>query len=136
MDSKSLEAAFRKGFGAWGGGGTAADLAAFLHPRALVVADGHTAVLTAAQFQDSVAFELGNSEAITLRTYDERFEVAGDTGIVSSVYTLRSKPRGSGFRLRHGTLTVVCQHAGSDGWRAVAVTIDPLHGHIERASPG
>lgn len=137
MDTATLESAFRRGFAVYGAGGTVDDLAAFLAPGALVIADGHTDILDREQFRDSVAFETGHAESCVLRTYDERFDVEGDTGIVSAAYTLRSKPKGSGFRLRHGHLTVICHFDGSRrAWQAVGVTFDPVAGHIDRASPG
>jgi hypothetical protein len=137
MDATTLEAAFRRGFAVYGAGGSVDDLAAFLAPGALVVADGHTQVLDREQYRDTVAFETGLAESCVLRTYDERFDVEGETGIVSAAYTLRSKPRDSGFRLRHGYLTVICHYDGATrAWQAVGVTFDPVAGHIDRASPG
>lgn len=134
MDIRSLEAAFRQGFGIFLAAGSREQLLAFLDDRALIIDQDLPFVMNKAQYQDHLDFHLASWESGRLLPYETRYQVEGDTGIVSTAFSIRGKPKGSGFRLRHGLATVVCHH-DQRGWRAVSVTFDPLLGHIDGASP-
>jgi ketosteroid isomerase-like protein len=135
MNRASLEQAFRSGFGVFWNAGTVDQFFAFIDDRAVAIDEDHPFIMDKAQFRDHIQFHLGSWESFTWVPYETRFDVEGDTGIVSTAFTLRGKPKGSGFRLRHGLATVVCHHQPA-GWKAVALTFDALIGHLERASPG
>lgn len=134
MDLQSLESEFRRGFGAFGNAGAIDDFFGFIDDQAIAIDEDHPFIMGKAQFRDHIQFHLESWESLAWIPYDTRFDVEGDAGIVSTAFTLRGKPRGSGFRLRHGLATVVCHHDGR-GWRAVALTFDALIGHIDGASP-
>ena len=136
MDAKTLEGDFRKGFGVFWGKGVLADFFAFLDDAGFMIDEDTPFVLDKAQFKEHVEFHMsGIWSALEWIPRDPRFDVFGNTGVVSTYFTLRGKPKDSGFRLRHGFCSVVCQWNGS-AWRAGALNIDPLLGHIVDASPG
>jgi hypothetical protein len=137
MTTDTLEAAFRKAFGVFWGQGTIEDFYGFFDERALMADEDSPFVLDKSQFRDHVDFHLkGSWDSIAWIPYEPRFEVVGSTGIVLTNFTLRGRPKGSGFRLRHGVASVVCHYdSGTRSWRAVALLLDPLLGHIVDASP-
>ena len=135
MDISTLEKDFRRGFGVFWNAGTVDEFFAFIDEQAVAIDEDHPFIMNKARFRDHIEFHLGLWDSIAWIPYETRFDVEGDAGIVSTAFTLRGKPKGSGFRLRHGLATVACHHDGSR-WRAVALTFDALVGHIERASPG
>ncbi len=135
MDAASLESAFRKGFGVFWGKGTLEDFYAFFDDGGFMIDEDTPFVLDKAQFREHVDFHVnGMWTSIEWIPRDPRFDVFGATGVVSTYFTLRGKPKDAGFRLRHGLCTVVC-HWDGQGWRAGTLNIDPLSGHIVDASP-
>ncbi len=136
MNTSTLEAEFRQGFGWYWNQGTLQQFLAFIDERCVIIDDDVPFPMDKAQFSDHLQFRRSHWESVSWIPYDTLFEVAGDTGIVSTAFTLRGKPKGSGFRLRHGLATVICHHdSATGGWRTVGITMDPIQGHIEGASP-
>ena len=136
MDRTTLEAAFRQGMGALWGKGRIEDLYAFLDEGALVIDEDTPFLLDKAQFREHLEWHLGGLwSAIEWIPREPRFDTFGTTGLVSAYFTLRGKPKDSGFRLRHGLVSLVCHWDGA-AWRALSLNLDPLSGHIVDASPG
>jgi len=136
MDATSLEAAFRRAFGVFWGKGTIDAFYDFLDEEGSFVDEDTPFVLNKALFREHVDFHLGGMwSSLEWIPREPRFDVFGTTGLVSTYFTLRGKPKDAGFRLRHGLCTVVCHWDGRQ-WRAGLVNLDPLSGHIVDASPG
>lgn len=136
MNTDQLAADFRQGFALFGSGGTLDNLMSFIDERCVILDEDLPFPMTKAQYRDHLEFRQSNWESMAWMPYDTRYDVEGQTGIVSTGFTIRGKPRGSGFRLRHGLATVVCHYEdGLGSWQAVSLTMDPLLGHIEGASP-
>jgi hypothetical protein len=135
MDARSLEAAFTKAFAVFQGKGSIDDFYAWFDDAAFMLDEDTPFVLDKALFREHVGFHLGMWERLEWIPRDPKFEVVDGTGIVSTYFTFRGKPKGSGFRLRHGVCTVLCHWDGRE-WRAGMLNIDTLLGHIVDASPG
>jgi hypothetical protein len=133
-DDASLRAAFDRLSKTLNGG----DVEGFLalrHDRAVVIDEDSPFVLDKALFREHVDFHLsGMWTALEWLPREPKFEVIGTTGVVSTYFTLRGKPKDAGFRLRHGLCTVCCNWDGAQ-WRAGMFNIDPLSGHVVDASP-
>jgi len=135
MDAASLEAAFRKAFAVFQGKGSIDDFYGFFDDAGYMIDEDTPFVLDKALFKEHVDFHLaGMWTALEWIPRDARFDVIGTTGVVSTYFTLRGKPKDAGFRLRHGICTVCCHWDGRQ-WRAGMLNIDPLSGHIVDASP-
>ena len=135
MDAASLEAAFRRAFGVFWGKGTIQEFYDFLDEQGFYTDEDTPFVLDKALFREHIDFHLGQWSMLEWIPREPKFDVFGTTGLVSTYFTLRGKPKGSGFRLRHGVCTVACHWDGTR-WRAGMVNIDALIGHIVDASPG
>ncbi len=135
MDAASLEAAFRHAFGALRVDGSIRDFYDFLDEDGFYADEDTPFVLGKALFREHIDFHLGQWSSFEWVPREPRFHVFGTTGLASCYFTLRGKPKGSGFRLRHGVCTVACHWDGAR-WLAGMVNIDALNGHIVNASPG
>lgn len=139
-DRDSLEAAFRAAIQGWQSSGRTVDILGFLHDDALVIESDTPFVLDKAAYTDHLGFHYGSGsapslwESIAWVTKDARFEVLGDTGMVSGGFTVRGKPANAGFRLRHGNFSMLCTWNGQH-WRALAVSLSPMQSHVLHASP-
>lgn len=133
--TESLEAAFRSAFDGLRTG-TTTGLLQLLAEDALVIDEDAPFVLDGAAFRDHLDFHSGGLwDSLGWITRDETFLVSGTTGVITGLFTLRGKPRDAGFRLRHGNISLVC--AWTDGrWRALALALGPLDGHLVDGSPG
>lgn len=135
MDATSLEAAFRKAFAVFWGKGTIEEFYAFFDDAGYMIDEDTPFVLDKGLFREHVDFHLGGMwTSLEWIPREPKFEVIGTTGVVSTYFTLRGKPKNAGFRLRHGVCTVCCHWDGTQ-WRAGMLNIDPLSGHIVDASP-
>lgn len=135
MDATSLEAAFRKAFGVFHGQGTLDDFYGFFDDGGFMIDEDTPFVLGKPEFREHVDFHVsGPWTKLEWIAREPRFDVHGSTGVVSTYFTLRGKPKDAGFRLRHGLCTVICGWDGR-GWRGLALNLDPLSGHIVDASP-
>lgn len=132
--TQTLEAAFRKVFDGLRAGSPDA-LMQFLAESALVIDEDTPFVLDKAAFREHIGFHFGGMwESIALVTREETFAVLGTTGVITGLFTLRGKPRDSGFRLRYGNVSLVC--AWENGaWSALSLVLGPLSGHITDGSP-
>lgn len=108
---------------------------AFLADTAVIIDDDTPFVLDRPAYADHLAFHAGSWERFEWLPHGLAAAVHGDTGIVSTNYIERGKPKGAGFRLRAGYCTAVCVRQG-DGWRAISVHMAPLSGQLIDASPG
>ena len=137
MDRTTLERDFRKAFGIFWGQGTIEDFYNFFDERALMVDEDTPFLLEKTAFKEHVDFHLsGIWEKLEWLPRDPRFMVIGKTGVVTSYFTLRGKPKSAGYRLRHGLVSVTCYYDESTRqWRAASMLLDPILGHIEQASP-
>lgn len=136
MNLTTLEAAFREAFAVFWGKGTIEDFYGFFDERGAFVDEDSPFLLDKKLFQDHVDFHVkGNWDALEWIPREPRFQVIGRTGIVTCYFTLRGKPRDSGFRLRHGVCSALCYWDGRQ-WRGATLHLDPLLGHIRDASPG
>jgi len=137
MTPASLESAFRSAFGVFWGQGKLEAFLAFLEPDGAFIDEDTPFALDRPAFEDHVRFHLGLWESLEWIAREPRFLVAGSTGVITTAFTLRGKPKDAGFRLRHGLCSVLCHwDAGTRSWRALSIHLDPLLGHIEHASPG
>jgi hypothetical protein len=136
MNAASLETAFREAFGVFWGEGTIERFYDWFDDDAFLIDEDTPFVLSKALFREHVDFHLaGQWTKLEWKPREPKFEVIGTTGLISAYFTLRGKPKDSGFRLRHGVCTVLCHWDGTR-WRAGMLNIDPLLGHIVDASPG
>ncbi|MBL0923095.1 MAG: nuclear transport factor 2 family protein [Sphingomonadaceae bacterium] len=133
----SAEAAFKAAFNAAADqpGQAAAARMAFLHPDALVVDHDVPFPLGRAAYEDHLRFRMDNLQQIETLFHALESRGHGDTAIVSAYFIERSKPKGSGFRLRAGFCTAVCTRVDSR-WRALSLHMSPLSAQITDASPG
>jgi ketosteroid isomerase-like protein len=86
------------------------------------------------EFVDHIAFHATQWESFQWVPRDLRFQVRGDTGIVSGYATFRGKPKDCGFRQRFMGFTQTWLR-GADGWKMLCLHQGPLHGQIDGASP-
>ena len=137
MNADKLESDFRAAFGLFWGDGTREAFYDFFDDEALMVDEDNPNVLDKRAFVDHVNFHLdGAWESIEWKPYEPTFRVFGETGVITTYFTLRGKPTDAGFRIRHGLCSVTCYwDRGSDHWRAMTLMLDPLMGHIKNASP-
>lgn len=136
---KSLKEAFYSAIGFYSGETSLDEFLDFFDERALIVDDDHTSVLQKASFKDHLSFHLGSGmwESRALIAYEPVFKIIGDTGLITSNYTMRGKPVDSGFRLRHGVCSFSCFYTGEkNGWRAMSMFLGPMTSYIRNASPG
>jgi hypothetical protein len=136
MDAASLEAAFRSAFAVFWGKGKVEDFYGFFEEAALMIDEDTPFLLSKEQFVEHVNFHLnGLWSSLEWIPRAPECAVFGTTGLISTNFTLRGKPRDAGFRLRHGLCTAVCQWDGK-AWRGLSLNIGVLTGHIVDASPG
>jgi hypothetical protein len=135
MDPYTLTAEFARRIGDRKSGNALSVIVDWLVPGGMLIDEDPPFLLDKDQAKDHVAFH-----AAGLWTQREwafrvaRFDVFGSTGLISAAFTLRGKPVDSGFRLRHGLLTISC--AWRNGERqALVANFGPLSGHIVDASP-
>jgi hypothetical protein len=74
-----------------------------------------------AGFVDHIAFHATQWESFQWVSRDLRFQVRGDTGIVSGYATFRGKPKDCGFRQRFMGFTQTWLR-GADGWKMLCCT--------------
>lgn len=135
MDTSTLEAQFRAALAVFWGQGSVERLFEFLDDRGAFVDEDTPFVLGKADFRDHVDFHLkGNWQSLEWVPRELRSRVTGTTGIVTCYFTLRGKPRGAGFRLRHGVCSALCFWDGHR-WHAATLHLDPILGHVLGASP-
>lgn len=87
-----------------------------------------------AEFADHVLFHIPNWESFAWVPREMRYQVHGETGIVSGYATFRGKPKDAGFRQRFMCFTQTWVKDGG-GFRMVCWHQGPLHGQIDGASP-
>ncbi|HYC01928.1 MAG TPA: nuclear transport factor 2 family protein [Azospirillaceae bacterium] len=108
----------------------------FFRDDALFVLEDTPFILDKEGFRGHMAFHLGTAwEWVELKTWRPDARIFGATGLFTADFTLRGKPRNSGFRQRHGALSLVCHHDGQ-GWRGLKLHLSTLLSQIHEASPG
>lgn len=138
MNQETLQSAFKAAFAVFWGAGAIEGFLAFIDDDALIIDEDNPFVLDKTAFKDHLDFHLGgNWEALGWKAWKPDFRIVGETGLISSNFTLRGKPKDSGFRQRHGVISVVCHFdSGSRQWKAGTLHLSPLLSHIHHASPG
>ena len=132
----ALEAAFRAAFAA------PADAPArlfdarlaFLADTGLYIDQDVLFLIDRAAAADHLGFQARSWERLEVVLTGVKTLVQGGTGIASAYFSLRGKPRDSGFRLRPGFVTAVCLRSQA-GWRALSLHLAPLSAQILDASP-
>jgi ketosteroid isomerase-like protein len=109
----------------------------FFDEHCRILDEDHPFWLDKAAYRDHLNFHFsGLWESAEARYYELQFRVAGDSGFISSVFTIRGKPRDAGFRLRHGFASWVCHFdRRAKAWRVIALLMSPTIGLITDASP-
>jgi hypothetical protein len=135
--SPGAEEAFKAAFQAPADQPTQAATArlAFLDPAALVVDHDAPFPLTRAGYEDHLRFRMASMQRIETLFHGLESRGHREGAIVSAYFIERSKPVGSGFRLRAGFCSAVCTRR-PDGWRALSLHMSPLNAQILDASPG
>lgn len=107
----------------------------FLDENATVIDDDQTNILDKSDWLDHFAFHSAQLwESVEIVHYDLESYIVGDTGIVTSNYTIRGKPVDDGFRLRHGVCSASCYLSGEGEWRAMSVVLGPMMSYVRNAS--
>jgi hypothetical protein len=122
-NSEQLEAAFLAAFSFDAEEGQTA-FEKFLDDNATVIDDDQTNILDKAGWLDH--FEIVH--------YDIESQIIGETGVVTSNYTIRGKPVDDGFRLRHGVCSASCYLSGDGDWKAMSVVLGPMMSYVRNAS--
>ncbi|RME64357.1 MAG: hypothetical protein D6782_08445 [Alphaproteobacteria bacterium] len=138
MDRQSLKIDFETALAAFGTSQSPAGFLAFIDEDALIIDEDNPFIQDKKAFAANLAFHLGGQwEKLALRAWNAAFQVIGETGVVTSYFTLRGKPKDAGFRQRHGVMSLVCHFDTRSGhWHAGAMHLSPLLSHIHHASPG
>ncbi len=132
-DSASLEHAFRAWTDAFNSG--AVDTAYGMMDDEMVIFDEDIPWrFSKAEFQDHIVFHVALWESFAWVPRELRFQVHGETGIVSGFSTFRGKPRDAGFRQRFMCFTQAWVPDG-ESWRMVSWQQGVLKGQIDGASP-
>ena len=132
-DSASLEKAFQAWSNALNGG--ALDVFYKMMDDQMVIFDEDIPWrFSKADFQDHLAFHVALWESFSWLPRDLRFQLHGETGIVSGYSTFRGKPKDAGFRQRFMCFTQTWVPEG-ESWRLVCWQQGVLQGQIEGASP-
>ena len=132
-DTASLESAFKAWAAALSGG--ALDAFYKMMDDQMVIFDEDIPWrFSKADFEDHIAFHVNLWESFEWVPRDLRYQVYGDTGIVSGYSTFRGKPKDAGFRQRFMCFTQTWVR-DADAWRLVCWQQGVLQGQIEGASP-
>jgi len=133
-NSEQLEAAFLAAFSFDAEQGQTA-FEKFLDDNATVIDDDQTNILDKAGWLDHFAFHSAKLwESVEIVHYDIESQIIGETGVVTSNYTIRGKPVDDGFRLRHGVCSASCYLSGDGEWKAMSVVLGPMMSYVRNAS--
>ena len=132
-NSEALEAAFSDWRNAFNGGNLDAVYKA-MNDGMVIFDEDIPWRFSKADFVDHIDFHLPNWESFAWVPRELRFQVHGETGLVSGYATLRGKPKDAGFRQRFMGFTQTWIHQGG-GWSLLCWHQGPLHGQIDGASP-
>ena len=135
MNEQSLQRDFTKALAVFTGDGTYDDFYQFFDSEALMVNEDNPFILDKDSYQDHITFLDSNMESLEWVLRETRYQVFGDTGLISAELTVRGKPKSQGFRQRHSVLTAVCYWDGSQ-WRGANLHTSTLLAHIYQMSPG
>lgn len=109
-------------------------IAEFIAGNALIVSHDVPFLFDKAGYVDHMQFHAELWESREFKPEAIEVKVHGKTGVISSYFTERGKPKDAGFRQRPGYMTVTC-HLTDDGWRAISVHTASLLSQILSASP-
>ena len=132
-DVQSLERAFQTWTDSFNGGAIAASYK-MMDDQMVIFDEDIPWRFSKADFEDHIAFHGNLWETFAWVPRDLRFQVHGETGLVSGYSTLRGKPKDAGFRQRFMCFTQTWVPDG-DSWRMVCWHQGVLKGQIEGASP-
>ncbi len=135
MDAQTLERDFSSALAVFTGDGSYDDFFAFFEDDALLVNEDIPFILDKDAYKDHMGFLAENMSMLEWIVREPRYQVYGDTGIVSAELTVRGKPNNAGFRQRHSVMTAVCHWNGS-AWRGANLHTSTLLAHIYHMSPG
>jgi hypothetical protein len=139
MNLQTLERDFHRAFGALGGDTTApADgFMSFLADDVVAIDEDLPFVLDASSFREHLAWQMGgNWDSMDIITKNPKFNIHGDSSIISTYILIRGKPKDAGFRLRPCYCTVICAwDPQAQNWRGLSFHLSPLLSQIMSASP-